>query len=95
MYEIKWTKRANDKYIQTLNFWIEHNKSAEYSEKIKRETRRVLSLIKLNYNLGKKVELNNEKVFQIFVLRKFRIYYQVKEKLIIIIAFWSNSQIKE
>ncbi len=95
MYEIKWTKKANDRYVQTLKFWIEHNKSTVYSEKIKNETRKVLSLIKSNYNIGRRIEINNENVFQISILRKFKIYYQVNRNLIIIIAFWSNYQIKE
>lgn len=34
MFEIKWTPEAEKLYFETLEYWINHNKSNSYSLKI-------------------------------------------------------------
>lgn len=40
MFEIKWTTEAETLYFETLEYWINHNKSNAYALKIIEEVER-------------------------------------------------------
>jgi plasmid stabilization system protein ParE len=44
MRKIEWTNRAKKEFDNTFNFWINHNKSDSYSEKLLDETLRKISI---------------------------------------------------
>jgi hypothetical protein len=45
MFKIKWTPEAETLYFETLEYWINHNKSNNYSLKIIAEVERKEKLL--------------------------------------------------
>lgn len=90
MYEVKWTLSANRKYYQILEFWIEHNQSAEYAMKIVKEVERIENLLKENPCLGVLVFGAKEPTRRMLVLKNFSLFYIVKEKMVKIVLFFDD-----
>ena len=89
---IKWSDEALESYDETLVYWVHHNKSYSYSNKIIDEVEKVKEEIKDSpYFLAQYIEsLGLYK--RSFFKGKFALYYQVKEELIYIVYFRSNKQ---
>ena len=89
---IKWSDEALESYDETLDYWVYHNKSYSYSNKIIDEVEKVKEEIKDSpYFLAQYIEsLGLYK--RSFFKGKFALYYQVKEELIYIVYFRSNKQ---
>lgn len=89
---IKWSDEALESYDDTLDYWVHHNKSYSYSNKIIDEVEKVKEEIKDSpYFLAQYIEsLGLYK--RSFFKGKFALYYQVKEELIYIVYFRSNKQ---
>lgn len=85
MYEIIWSDRAEQKYIEELEYWFHHNKSDEYPLKIINEIDKIETLLSHNPFLGRIAISENTRV--ITILRKFLIYYEIEGNIIQIIAF--------
>lgn len=89
MLSIKWTEHARREKVEILKFWIKNNQSNIYSQKIKKETQRKLSLLKKNSLMGEEVEDFNE-VRRILVLENFSLFYTIEVNEIKILSFWDN-----
>lgn len=89
---VKWSGKARTELENTLDFWSENNKSDTYSVKIAIETEKVQKEIEENpYFLAQYIE--EENVYQrIFFKKKFILYYEVKEDVVIILRFRSAKQ---
>ncbi|MBS9768092.1 MAG: type II toxin-antitoxin system RelE/ParE family toxin [Flavobacteriaceae bacterium] len=92
MYRIIWTHKAREMYKQTLVFWNKHNQSNNYSQKISVEMQKTLQRIARYEKIGEIVSAEGIQVRRIFVLRKFAVYYRIRQNYIEIIAFLSTSQ---
>jgi plasmid stabilization system protein ParE len=94
MWKIIWTAKAEENYFYTLKYWIEHNKSTAYSEKIIDETENVeLSILENPYFLSRYHRSLN--LYQkLFFKQKFSIFYEINEsdKKIVIKHFRNNKQ---
>lgn len=91
MFQIRWMPEAEQEYYATLQYWIEHNKSTDYSLKIIQEVERFEDLLISNPQLGRMT--NSElSVLKITMLDKFYIYYNIMENTINILAFKSASE---
>lgn len=90
MFEIVWSKTASDSLKKILEFWIEHNLSKTYSEKIANAIVESEGLLKERPFMGSKTNFQN--VRRILILQNFSIFYKVekKKKLVKIIAFRDN-----
>lgn len=77
---------AEQEYYATLEYWINHNKSAEYSKKIITEVEKTEDLLMANPLIGKMTDSGLE-VLKIIILKKFYIYYKLTENTINILAF--------
>ena len=90
--QVKWSGKARTELENTLDFWSENNKSDTYSVKIAIETEKVQKEIEENpYFLAQYIE--EENVYQrIFFKKKFILYYEVKEDVVIILRFRSAKQ---
>ena len=88
---VKWSGKARTELENTLDFWSENNKSDTYSVKIAIETEKVQKEIEEDpYFLAQYIE---ENVYQrIFFKKKFILYYEVKEDVVIILRFRSAKQ---
>ncbi len=94
MYQVKWTPKATDSYISTLEYWINRNKSNSYSLKI------------IDNVAEQENELKKDPVFlskyvehlglyrKIFFDGKFVLYYRIdhKNKEVVIRYFRSTKQ---
>ena len=89
---VKWSGKARTELENTLDFWSENNKSDTYSVKIAIETEKVQKEIEEDpYFLAQYIEKEN--VYQrIFFKKKFILYYEVKEDVVIILRFRSAKQ---
>jgi plasmid stabilization system protein ParE len=88
MFQIIWAKEAENDYIETIYFWIEHNKSEQYSKKLTAEVERTEKKLSEFPFSGKKTDFKN--AYKIQILKNFSIYYRVKSNIIEIVAFWDN-----
>lgn len=85
--QIVWTKTAVAQRKHILEYWIEHNQSIIYSEKLIELFReRTRQLIK-HPKLGKKVDFPDTRVIS---LGHFSIFYKVTKDKIIITSLWDN-----
>ncbi len=84
-----WTRTADLQFVGILEYWVKRNKSAAYSKK----------LVKLVSDRTKQIadeplmhKATDFKDVRVASLGNFSIYYKVREKEIIITAFWDNRQ---
>ncbi len=92
MYKIIWTPTAEKNLYLTLEYWINHNKSTEYSEKIIDQVDLVVKeIVKDPYFLANYITSINL-YRKVFFKGKFAIYYEIVEKNIIIEYFRSTKQ---
>ncbi|AYN01576.1 type II toxin-antitoxin system RelE/ParE family toxin [Chryseobacterium sp. 3008163] len=90
MLKVKWTSEAQEQYFKTLEFWIDHNQSTSYSEKIIEEIINTESLLIINPFIGLIVENTNDKVRRVLILHNFSLYYRITYDTLEIISFWGN-----
>lgn len=92
MFEIKWTTEAETLYLETLEYWINHNKSNAYALKIIEEVERKEKLLAHNPFIGAKIIEAKEEVRRVLVLENFSIHYRIQKKTIEIVSFWANKK---
>ncbi len=95
-YKIIWHKEAQKEYLNNLEYWIKHNQSLEYANKIVQEVDRIENLLKEMPCLGKsgRHKYFNKEVRVVLILHKFSLFYAVEDNHIIVIDFISNSILK-
>lgn len=93
MFEIVWSEKAESEYLNTLQYWISHNKSSDYSEKIIIDVEEQENIISENPNIGKLMSYRN--VRKIKVLKHFSLIYKTEESKIEILSFWDNRRSPE
>ncbi len=91
MFEIKWTPEAELLYLETIEYWIENNKSTTYALKIIKEVIRKEKLLAENPFLGS-VILEIKEVRRILILENFSVYYRVRDNTVEVLSFWANKQ---
>ncbi len=91
MFEIEWTEKAERLYLEALEFWINHNKSATYSKKIVKQVSEKEDYIVNNPYAGQEV-FDIPGVRYLVVLRKFLIFYRINNKTIQILSFWDGNK---
>lgn len=89
MYVIKWTDKAQDEYLNTLSFWISHNKSKTFSRKLMNEVIQTENFLLRNPFSSSLID-NTRKIYKIPILKHFSIIYTVENKTIYIVSFWDN-----
>ena len=90
MTKIVWSRRANNDFDRIYRFWIDHNKSPNYSEKILDETLRMLDILRHQNKIGQKSKY--KKIRRVLVLENFSISYLLTENEIKILSFFDNRQ---
>lgn len=92
MFKIKWTPEAEKLYFETLEYWINHNKSNNYSLKIIAEVERKEKLLSNNPFIGAIIFGTKEEIRRVLVLENFSIHYRVKKTTVEILSFWVNKK---
>lgn len=88
MYQIIWAKEAETDYIGTLNYWIQHNQSVSYSQKIISEVETIEEMLSENPSSGTKTHFKD--TYKVKILKYFHLYYQISDKVVEIVSFWDN-----
>lgn len=92
MFEIKWTPEAESLYFETLEYWINHNKSNSYSLKIIDEVERKEKLLADNPFIGSGVIGAKDETRRVLILENFSLHYRIHETTIEIVSFWANKK---
>lgn len=92
MFEIKWTPEAEKLYLETLEFWINHNKSNAYSLKIISEVQRKEKLLSYNPFIGTIIFGAKEEVRRVLILDNFSLHYRIQKNTVEILSFWANKK---
>ncbi|MCH7399754.1 type II toxin-antitoxin system RelE/ParE family toxin [Belliella sp. DSM 107340] len=86
---VVWTKTADIQFVGVLEYWVKRNKSNTYSKK----------LVKLVSGLTKQIadnpliyKVSDFKDTRVSTFGNFSVFYQVREKDILITSFWDNRQ---
>jgi len=90
MFQVEWTKNASKQRVDILKFWIKHNKSETYSNKVFAETLVAEKLLKKNPLIGTDTDLDG--IRRILVLRNFSMFYIIENQNIKVLAFYDNRQ---
>ena len=86
---IIWTRTADVQFVGILEYWVNRNKSSNYSKKlVKLVSERTKQIAKQPLSF-KATDFKDTRVAS---LGNFSIYYKFTEKEIIITAFWDNRQ---
>lgn len=88
MIKIEWTKKALREFDLVYNFWIDHNKSNRYSEKILDETLRKINVLRDNPKAAEEYTVLGLR--RIVILENFSITYKLDKNKIQIISFFDN-----
>lgn len=87
--EIVWTDRAQKERKEILKYWIERNRSFNYSLKLDALFRDAVKLINEYPNIGKPTDIENVRVK---IIREYLMFYQVADKVIYILTLWDGRQ---
>jgi plasmid stabilization system protein ParE len=84
-YKIEWSIEARIDLLDILNFYIDRNKSAGYSKKIKSKVNSSIKLISKNPLIGLQTQIVSVRAF---VTGDYQIIYEIIDDLILIIMIW-------
>jgi plasmid stabilization system protein ParE len=84
-----WSLQAKNNRIQILEYWIEHNKSREYSKKLNILFKEAAEFIAEFPTIGK---LTDDKLARIKIVRDFWIVYDIYENTVFILAIFDSRQ---
>jgi plasmid stabilization system protein ParE len=87
--KIVWTQTAVAQRRHILKYWIEHNQSTTYSEKLVELFRERSRQLIERPKLGKKADFPETRVVS---MGHFSIFYKVTKVNIIITSLWDNRQ---
>lgn len=85
--KIIWTKKANIERKDILNFWIDHNKSKNYSIKLNKLFVENVNQIAETPTIGRETEFANVRVR---IARSYLIFYEYSPKYIKILTVWDG-----
>lgn len=86
---VVWTKTADIQFVGVLEYWVKRNKSNTYSIKLVRLVSEITKQIAEYPLIYKKTEFKDTRKAS---FDNFSIYYKVREKEILITAFWDSRQ---
>jgi toxin YoeB len=84
---ITWTNTAKQSRRAILQFWINHNKSKTYSQKLSFLLKEKINLIRDQNYVGKPT---NFKDIRATLINHFTIFYKINPDEIIIVGIWDN-----
>ena len=87
--KIVWTKTAFKQRREIFTYWIDRNGNTKYVEDLIYIIASHVNVIQKNPFIFKETEIKN--IFE-SAMGHFSLYYTVKAKEIVILAFWDNRQ---
>ena len=87
--KIVWSDTAIEKLDEILNFYSQRNKSDTYSKKLYEKLMKDVRLLAQTPMIGIKTRLTN---VQGLIIDDFIVYYELKNKIVIILTVWDCAQ---
>ncbi|WP_172919645.1 type II toxin-antitoxin system RelE/ParE family toxin [Capnocytophaga canis] len=95
MRSIKWSYVAEQEYVDVLQFWISHNSSNTYSQKIMKAVEEAEDMLMKNPFIAEEKEDHKDgnvlRYRKLIILQNFSLIYIVRD-MIEIVSFWDNRQ---
>lgn len=89
VYKIIWSHKAKIKLTQILDFYIERNRSKEYSAKLYTQIQKSVRLLINQPKLGISTDLKNVRSL---IIGDFIVFYEITNDQIIIHTLWDCRQ---
>ncbi len=86
---IEWTDTAERQFLSILEYWINHNKSTNFAEKLADLVWKKIRFIASNPNASPKATFQNTYKT---AFGHYSIFYKIIDPKILITAFWDNRQ---
>lgn len=91
MRKIVWSDKAQKEFDRIYKYWVKHNQSDLYSEKLLDETLRIIKIVSENPEIGEKLKLKRFANYRRgLVLENFSVIYRSYETKIVVSAFFDN-----
>ncbi|MDQ7918399.1 type II toxin-antitoxin system RelE/ParE family toxin [Mesonia sp. MT50] len=87
--EIIWSDLAKSELQDTLEFYLQRNKSPSYSLKLLKEIEDLLKTLSKSEFIGR---LTVNKKTRVIPMNVYLIFYEIKKDTIEIVSFWDNRQ---
>ncbi|ATA90931.1 type II toxin-antitoxin system RelE/ParE family toxin [Capnocytophaga canimorsus] len=87
---VVWTRIAENELYNSLDYWMKHNKSSVYSNKVFSSVQANLKLLIKNPYLGSPFRYAGVRRFTI--MKRFSLYYYFDDDYLYIVHFWDNSR---
>ncbi len=87
--KIIWTETSVIDRFRIYQFWLDHNQSDSYSEKLERLFNESATLISLYPEIGTKTDFPE---IQVKVIRNYKMFYRNNPDTIEIIRMWDTRQ---
>ena len=84
---IIWTNTAKQARRNILQFWINHNKSKTYSQKLSVLLKEKINLIRDQNYIGKPTNIKDVRAT---LISHFTVFYKINPDEIIIVGIWDN-----
>ena len=89
--QIIWAPKAELEYLSTLDFWIEHNKSSTYSQKIITEVEAAEKrIIQFSFSNPVVYQTSQKEIRRVIILYNFSLFYEIFPDRIEIVFFFDN-----
>ncbi|TVQ43535.1 MAG: type II toxin-antitoxin system RelE/ParE family toxin [Saprospirales bacterium] len=86
---IVWSDHAKYEFRRILEYYTERNGTPVYSMKLLNQTEELLTTLSKNPLLGR---LTTNRQTRVIPFKDYLIFYEVKNKEILILSFWDNRQ---
>lgn len=87
--KIIWSEAAVLDRFRIYNFWLEHNKSNSYSEKLERIFNESATLISMYPEIGTRTDFNE---VHVKIIKTYKLFYRNNTDTVEIISVWDTRQ---
>jgi plasmid stabilization system protein ParE len=88
-HQVIWSRKANNKLFEILEFYAQRNKSKTYSIKLYQRFKKELSILKKQPEIGIKTEIESVRGL---IIENFILFYEFKNETIIVYTLWDCRQ---
>ncbi len=87
--KVVWTISAEIQLQSTLDFFINRNKSVNYSRKLYKNFLKVLKTAEKNPEIGIKTKIENVRGL---IIDDYILFYEISETMILVLKIWDSRQ---
>ena len=85
--EVIWSLRAQQDRLEILEYWINRNKSTQYSEKLYKLFKEAIKIISVHPDIGKPTDI---KGIRLKIIRDYLMIYEIHDQRIDILIIWDS-----